>query len=55
MSIIRNKAPELAMPEKVIIPEAIFSSLDNGLRMYEIHSGEEQVLKLEKNRCSNLK
>jgi len=47
MSILRNKAPELALPEKVIIPEAVLTTLDNGLRVYEIHSGEEEVLKLE--------
>jgi zinc protease len=47
MSILRNKSPELALPEKIIIPEAVISTLDNGLRIYEIHSGEEKVLKLE--------
>lgn len=43
----RTKAPEIRMPEDVQLPQYQKHQLDNGIPVYEVHWGTQEVVKLE--------
>jgi len=47
MNINRLVAPELKLPAKINITKSVERKLDNGLGLYVINSGEENVVKFE--------
>ena len=47
MMLDRTKAPEIRMPEDVQLPTYQKHLLDNGIPVYEVHLGTQEVVKLE--------
>lgn len=43
----RTRVPEMSLPEKIIIPEAEKFTLDNGIKVYSVNAGAQDVMKIE--------
>jgi predicted Zn-dependent peptidase len=43
----RTRVPEVSLPEKIIIPQAEKFTLDNGIRVYSVNAGTQDVVRIE--------
>ena len=43
----RNNAPDLTIPDSLLIPEAVTSQLKNGTPYITINSGTQEVIKID--------
>jgi predicted Zn-dependent peptidase len=43
----RTHIPEISLPEKIVIPRAEKFTLDNGIKVYSVNAGTQDVMKIE--------
>src|SRR5258705_1830317 len=43
----RTQTPPVSLPEKIIIPKAEKFTLDNGIKVYSVNAGTQDVVRIE--------